>query len=537
MLARYGPAVLWVHTQAQAQRPHRPRLRFGPLGDEAEAEEPVDIRYLWDTHRTADEVVGERWDDARYLWDARATDGLRRRLGGDDRTAFHHRDGRRLTTDELPTGHPGHDDPAALVEWTTLLLDAGRYREAWVAAGIGADLLVRAEEYPHVAQPLLPERNASVAALAAEVRHRREVSALVKVRSWAEAVFIQRSTAIVAVGRDFLHSATRVPRVAWQRFPDLELLRWGRIAPSALHPLVRTALFPDLADTGYHPAAEVAPPDAVRVRCRGAWHRIGWRDGRVDTVDHPPGEARRERTLRALGGAMSPCFTVTDAWLGGDAASAWTRTGRLPRALRTLRRDAVALIEHGDTDAFVALLDRGLDPAGVRTRRHRTPLHLVAHLDAPGVDVTALVRRLLDAGLDIDADDSFGRTPLGTVLFDGGSAGLVRTLLDAGADPGCLDHQGCSPLHLLRSPDAATILPWLRDAGLDLEARDQYGQTPLMVQASSLAPPEVLRAMLAAGAEPFVEADLIDDTIGDKLHRYRYDDVSFVPRVEESADG
>ena len=112
-----------------------------------------------------------------------------------------------------------------------------------------------------------------------------------------------------------------------------------------------------------------------------------------------------------------------------------------------------------------------------------------------------LVRRLLDAGIDVDDVDAGWRTPLGTVLFDGGSATLVRALLDAGADPTHLDVHGYSVMHLMRSVDAATILPWLLDAGLPIDSPPPY-RTPVAVQARCLAPPETLRAMLDAGAPP-----------------------------------
>ena len=531
VLARYhglGGAVLWVHTPAHLERPPRPRLRFGLVAQD-----------------TA--VRGERWDDARDLWDARAADGLRHRLNGGaagslDRTPFHHRDGRRLTAGELPSAQPGPDDTAALVEWVTLLLDAERTDDAWAAAGIAADLHPGGAGNRYVTSRLLVQRNPMVTSVAAEIRRLHTNDGplggtcdfiFAAIRSWVERVVVRARpdgvTAGVAKGEQTDY-AMLLPRVTWQRFPDLELLRLGRLAPAGLHPLVRGALFPDGPEVEFRPDARVAVPDAVRVRCRGTWHRVGWRDGRVDPHDHPPEEAGRERTLRALGGPMAACVVVTESWTA-DAPGGADDPGRLPRRLRELRRDAAALIAHGDTDGFLALLDTGLDVTGLRNRRHRTPLHLAAHLNA-AADPAMLVSRLVGAGLDVDATDAVGRTPLGTVLFDGGSAALVRALLDAGADPRVVDSWGCTPLHLMRSADAATILPWLLDAGLDLEGHDMYGRTPLMVQLSSAAPTETLRAMLAAGARRNVEDDENDDPAGemldDRLRRYRYDDVDFV---------
>ncbi|WP_203927070.1 ankyrin repeat domain-containing protein [Virgisporangium ochraceum] len=543
-LAWYGTGpdapALWVHTPAHLERPSRPRLRFGPLD------------------RALPVVRTERWDRVRDLWDARATGALLTRLtGGGDRTPFHRRDGRPLGTDELPTADPGPGDPAARVEWMTLLLDAGRTDDAWAAVGIAADLLPREREYDFITHRLFTVRHPMLVPLAAELRHQLDsapppggtaVFALGNPDNVWESVAVRVTpdgwTATVEVTRTDA-SVRNVPRASWQRLPDLDLLRTGRLGRDGLHPLVDAALFPDAADTVYDPRGRIVAPDAVRVRCGGGWHRIGWRDGRVDALDHAPEEAARERTMRALGGTVPACFEVATAWVGVGGTAGWASerpddVGRLPRRLRRLRRDAFAAIDHGDTAAFLDLLDAGTDPTGLRNRRHRTPLHLLAHLDGPGVDIAALVRRLVDAGLDLDAADAFGRTPLCTAVFDGAPATLVRALLDAGADPTRTDGYGCSALHLLRSAspaDAATILPWLLDAGLGLEDTNDHDRTPLVVQVYSQAPPATLRAMLDAGAEPVTEDVYTGDTLAYLLRRYyRYDDVSFVPLPEEQTD-
>jgi hypothetical protein len=90
-LARYRDPVdgtdlaLSVGTPEHRASPQRLTLRFGPppVGDGDVA-----------------------WDADRYLWDDRATGGLLRHLGGGHRAPFHHRDGRRLRRDELPTAAP-----------------------------------------------------------------------------------------------------------------------------------------------------------------------------------------------------------------------------------------------------------------------------------------------------------------------------------------------------------------------------------------------------------------------------------------------
>jgi hypothetical protein len=463
-LARYGPApdapALWVQTPNLRDHPLRPVLRFGPLP------------------RDNDAVESERWDVAPYLWDARATGGLRRRLRGG---------GRAVRWAPVPDGYrtrwratwAEHLDWDAVADGVRHLLDT-EPPSSWTRTGT-AMFVVQPPDY----------RSAMFAVWAS--RKSGLVDLLVSVRTI-------RVPCVVRL----------VPRMLSQRFPDAELLRAGRLTPSGLHPLVRAALFPD-APGEFRPDLP-AVGTAVRVRCRGVWHRVGWRDGHADLPDHTTDEVRREHTLRALGGTSAACVTVLDAWRSPDRV-------RLPRRWRELRHHAMALVRGGDTGAVEDLLDRGVDPGGLRTRRRRGLLHLAVHLDAPGTDVTALVRRLLDAGLDVNAEDADGRTPLGTVLFDGGSATLVRTLLDAGADPTHHDQVRGSMLHAVRSVDAATILPWLLGAGLRIDQPDRFGWTPLRVQANNLAPPETLRATLAAGAD---RADLGRAHMF-KRHRYLYE--------------
>lgn len=527
LLARYGDEpdapALWVRTPVHLERPLRPELRFGPL-------DPTDIA-----------VEMNRWDDARYLWDDRATDGLRRRLGSDERTAFFHRDGRPLAADELPTVAPAPDgDPAALLEWVLLRYDEGRYDEAWSAAGIAASLADSNDNFRWARGHADVQRNLMAPQLAAELRRR-----LVGDPDGAAWFAFQRtshyaSTLIVTAMRSGLSAdmvqgdvdkeVTIVPHVHAARLPDLDLLRTGRLTLGGLHPLVRAALFPDAPGVEYRPGGAVAAPGPVRVRCREGWHRIGWRDGRVEPHDHTPDEVRRERTMRALGGVVPRCFTVTETWQG-------TGSGRLPRKLARLRSEALRAIEHGDTGAFLGLLDRGVDPAGVRNRRGRTALHLLAHLDGPGVDTAALVRRLLATGLDVDVKDVIGRTPLGAVLFDGASAALVRALLDAGANATHIDDMGDTPLHLVRSLDAAAIVPLLVKAGGDLEATDEYGRTPLMTQIISQAPPEAVRAMIDAGADIFAADEYSEMSIGDLIDDHTdHDDLSFLVAAIEDAE-
>jgi ankyrin repeat protein len=117
-----------------------------------------------------------------------------------------------------------------------------------------------------------------------------------------------------------------------------------------------------------------------------------------------------------------------------------------------LRRDTVVrLARHGDTPALAAWLAAGGDPH-FRDPARRTMLHLLAYLpggrtaamggasvggaavDVAAEQVEALLLDLLAAGLDLEARDRDGMTPLLFAVAHGGAATTVRALVTMGAD-------------------------------------------------------------------------------------------------------
>jgi len=102
----------------------------------------------------------------------------------------------------------------------------------------------------------------------------------------------------------------------------------------------------------------------------------------------------------------------------------------------------------------------------------------------------------------------------------GGSEALLR-LLDEGIDPRMCDGRGATLLHHLRCVDPTEVLPRLLRAGLDLEARDCRGRTPLHVAVGDGGSPELVRALLEAGANLHA-ADLDGTTVVDLADHKRY---------------
>ena len=120
-------------------------------------------------------------------------------------------------------------------------------------------------------------------------------------------------------------------------------------------------------------------------------------------------------------------------------------------------------IYSGDTALHVAaagfrveiatlLLIAGADFASARNRRCSQPLHYAAdgYMGGPSWNAkrqVAMIRLLLKAGFNIDAQDKNGATPLHRAVRTRSSA-AVKCLLDAGADPTIRNKPGSTPFHL-----------------------------------------------------------------------------------------
>jgi hypothetical protein len=467
LLARYGTGpdapCLSVTTGSMQDGPQRLGLHCVPLDPEER------LRYYGHGFRVED------WTTARFFWDARHTAELRTHFGGGpDRLPFLRADGTPLGEDELADVDAVAAGPAGHAERVALLQTGGRVAEAYAAAGMEWDLTV--PPTPRYGRPVDPESvltgmDIDLTRLAAGVRGLAAAGAGDRFRfaTYYQNIALTPSgpgprdpVRVSVIERDEAQRVPLLPRYLAGRLPDLDLLRTGRITPGELHPLVAEALFP-----GSGPVAGPPGPDGggpVRVRCRGDWHEVRLRDGVLD-LPHTAEEQQRERAMRAFGGAVAGCFAVQQAWGGGE--------GRLPRALRARQRELFLRIQHGDTPAVTALLDAGFDPR-VRDRRGHGLLHEL-HL----LDHELLLPRLLAAGLDLEAKDKAGRTPLQTAVYCGGSADLVRALLDAGARIDVVDDMELSLSQTIRRYQR-TDLDFLRKRvdeecpGIGAEWWDEY---------------------------------------------------------------
>lgn len=90
----------------------------------------------------------------------------------------------------------------------------------------------------------------------------------------------------------------------------------------------------------------------------------------------------------------------------------------------------------------------------------------------------AVFKRLLEQGVDVEATDRHGSTPLFYAIY-GGNQHIVQLLLENGARVAAMDIWHHTPLHDAASEGHEDIVKLLLEKGADIEAGDIDGQTPL----------------------------------------------------------
>ena len=244
-------------------------------------------------------------------------------------------------------------------------------------------------------------------------------------------------------------------------------------------------------------------------------------------INAPQGTLWGERQLSILELAMSnesqhllPTLLENGACV--SAAEDLSATEQVPSGWRG-RHNFVegALLTIEDEEIFRSLLGKAnpslTDPRG------NTLLHYAAISPKSKANH---IQALVDAGLDIDSQNNDGLTPLlhGIVdivygpiaLYGEGGAHLdnMEALLKLGANTKATNEWDENALHMLATckfiighyPTRAKLLV---DSGVDLDARDKFGKTPLMSAASN-GTPELVGALLELGADAEATTSLGD---------------------------
>ena len=144
-----------------------------------------------------------------------------------------------------------------------------------------------------------------------------------------------------------------------------------------------------------------------------------------------------------------------------------------------------------------------------------TPLFvLAAESTSHGSRTLEILAVFLEAGVDVNGRDDFGRTPLHTVAnsmpadISAGTVSFARALLDAGAQVNARDERGRTPLHFAaasrREGIADSLVDLLVEAGAEINARTETGVTPLHL---ALNRPAIATMLLELGADPAAMAN------------------------------
>jgi ankyrin repeat protein len=176
----------------------------------------------------------------------------------------------------------------------------------------------------------------------------------------------------------------------------------------------------------------------MRACYQSRWEMVEMLRGKVPPLDLfeaaavPGGEARGAELLAA----------------GPGLAAAWSPDGFTALHLASF---------FGREPMAGLLLERGADPDAVARNAMRVrPLH-----SASASHSSAIVRRLLDSGADVNAKQNGGWTPLhAAAMF--GDLSLLELLLDCGADPSVANDDGKTALDMAAEKGHAEVLEALR---------------------------------------------------------------------------
>lgn len=117
---------------------------------------------------------------------------------------------------------------------------------------------------------------------------------------------------------------------------------------------------------------------------------------------------------------------------------------------------------------------------------------------------TGEILRLLEAGAEIDEPDTTGRAALHNAVWSG-HLEAVKILIERGANIDVIRQTTVAnlwtPLHFAAENDQSECAGLLIDAGANVNAKDQFGQTPLSLALDEMASPDVAKLLIERGAD------------------------------------
>ncbi|MEU6077896.1 ankyrin repeat domain-containing protein [Micromonospora sp. NPDC047074] len=427
-----------------------------------------------------------RQDLPPVYWSAAHVDGLANAYGGSPaRLPGFAADGAVLPFEAYATvADPG--DPASRAEAFDRLVAGGETVEAWAVAGVGLDPGVPATYY-------LNHEVASAArgclvplGLDAELARLEDRYGVDRVMIWsrgrpvAEVRRVGAGTvAATFVGYEHEHfTRPRFAGVVHERPTDLDLLRHGLLRAADLHPLVRRALFPSAPPT----------PDTGSPPCPD-WNR--WRESSRRWHAPAPVRLRATRAGTARPGTADPKPTQAEQPETARAGTARPEVAGLRVEVPVRCGGGWHTLVHGDGR---------LDPVS-HTAEEVAGEELLRALGGQSAGCFAAVQAWRGGTNRLPRPLRELRRDVLLRIQHGGATTLAA-LLDAGLDPRMGDGRGGTLLHQLRAVEDVSLVRRLLDAGVPIGAGDRRGRTALHVAVGDGGTPELVRALLVAGADP-----------------------------------
>lgn len=165
----------------------------------------------------------------------------------------------------------------------------------------------------------------------------------------------------------------------------------------------------------------------------------------------------------------------------------------------------------GNPPLVSALLAHGAD-VHQRSFEGKTPLQVVGAYGVTEEEdvLLAITHALVDAGADVDARDSYGRTPVSLCCFDTHSP-VARALLQRGADVSVPDARGWLPVHWAVYDGAARVVElYLARGDCDVSAVADEGMNLLHFMAERCTSERVVDVVLAMADMSKIDPDAED---------------------------